>query len=88
MYRPGRCRCSGRGKCRTIYELRTWDYWFAVLENELQRGQAPIDALVRATADTAAVYDIGPTRCEHGIKEGDWCEPCNLEYELAEVENK
>lgn len=63
------------------------DYWFAVLENELRRGSHPHNALVTATIDTAAVYDIGPPRCEHGITEGEYCETCNREYKQAEIDN-
>jgi hypothetical protein len=25
--------------------------------------------------------------CEHGIREGDWCEPCNKEYKRAARES-
>lgn len=30
-----------------------------------------------------ANYAAGYPRCEHGISEGDWCEPCNKEYKRA-----
>jgi hypothetical protein len=26
-------------------------------------------------------------RCEHGVPEGDWCEPCNKEYKRAAREH-
>ena len=29
-----------------------------------------------------------PEHCEHGIQDGEWCEPCNREYKLAAVENR
>ena len=59
------------------------DYWFALLKLNLQDDHAPQEALVKATIDTATLFDIGPQRCEHGIIDGNWCEPCNLEYKAA-----
>lgn len=53
------------------------DYWFAVLDSMLRQGHTPQESLVEATRQTAHVFEIGPPRCEHGIVEGDWCEPCN-----------
>ncbi len=26
--------------------------------------------------------------CEHGVKDGEWCEPCNREYKRASIENE
>lgn len=26
-------------------------------------------------------------RCEHGVVDGDWCEPCNIEQKRAAMEN-
>ncbi len=32
--------------------------------------------------------DLGPDPvCEHGVKEGDYCEPCNREYKRSQKEN-
>ena len=28
-------------------------------------------------------YEPEPGICEHGVTEGDWCEPCNREHEAA-----
>lgn len=29
------------------------------------------------------VYEPEPGKCEHGVAEGDWCEPCNKAYKEA-----
>jgi hypothetical protein len=31
-------------------------------------------------------YDPEPGKCEHGVAEGDWCEPCNHDYKQASIE--
>lgn len=33
-----------------------------------------------------SVIDI--ERCEHGIRDGDFCEPCNREYKQAFIEHQ
>lgn len=29
-----------------------------------------------------------PDRCEHGVSDGDWCEPCNRESKAAREQNE
>lgn len=44
--------------------------------------QQALDAIAHARAD------LGPDPvCEHGVKDGDYCEPCNREYKRAQKEN-
>lgn len=31
-------------------------------------------------------YEPEPGKCEHGVAEGDWCEPCNKAYKEAAIE--
>lgn len=33
-------------------------------------------------------YEPPPGQCEHGVQDGDWCEPCNREYKLASREHE
>jgi len=28
-------------------------------------------------------FDCAKAYCEHGVPEGEWCEPCNVEYKRA-----
>jgi hypothetical protein len=32
------------------------------------------------------LLDDGWQACEHGVKDGDWCEPCNKEMKMAQRE--
>lgn len=34
----------------------------------------------------ALAEEIAPFGCEHGIAEGDYCEPCNAAYKAAEMD--
>lgn len=63
------------------------DYFFAALELELTRGASPAKAIEEATRQTAYVFQIGPSRCDHGIIEGEWCSACNREQKWARLEN-
>jgi hypothetical protein len=47
----------------------------AALASELGATDAEIE---EATATV-------PTACEHGVPDGDWCEPCNHAYKQARV---
>jgi hypothetical protein len=63
------------------------DYWFVSLEMHLRHGSGAREALVQATVDTARVFSIGPERCEHDVRDGEWCEECNKDYKLAQVQD-
>jgi hypothetical protein len=61
-------------------------------ETEQQRAEAcareeeMFQQLAEARAALAAMtekYEPEPGYCEHGVAEGDWCEPCNREYKRA-----
>lgn len=43
-----------------------------------------LDAEILAMRKARAALDV----CEHGVQDGDWCEPCNKEYKRAAVENE
>lgn len=43
---------------------------------QLQQRLAAAEARLRR-------YEPEPDICEHGVTEGDWCEPCNREYKAA-----
>ena len=36
---------------------------------------------------TIEMYESLIGKCEHGVPEGDWCQPCNAEYKRAAQEN-
>jgi hypothetical protein len=59
------------------------DYWFTVLEVALRGGASSNDALLRATTDTASVFELGPARCDHGIIKSEWCGQCETEQAWA-----
>lgn len=49
-------------------------------------GKRVLDQLAEARAELAAMkqkYEPEPGYCEHGVAEGDWCEPCNRAYKEA-----
>lgn len=48
------------------------DYWFTVLESELAQGATAIDAIVKATEDTAEVFKFCRVR-------GRTCRTCGNE---------
>lgn len=43
-----------------------------------------LDAEIALMQKARAALDV----CEHGVQDGDWCEPCNKEYKRAAVENE
>ncbi len=63
-------------------------YWFASLACGLTQGMSASEALTAATIDTAQVFQIGPERCVHDVRDGEYCEPCNLEYKRAAKESE
>ena len=44
--------------------------------SELKQRLAAAEARLRR-------YEPEPGKCEHGVAEGDWCEPCNKAYKDA-----
>jgi hypothetical protein len=46
------------------------------LEQRLANATAEVDRL-------RLKYEPLPDHCEHGVADGDWCEPCNRAYKEA-----
>jgi hypothetical protein len=58
-------------------------------EIELQAA-AELDRMTAEVVRLQAIVDRlepPPWKCEHGVSDGDWCEPCNREYKRAEEES-
>lgn len=58
--------------------------------DERDRADALEQQLAESRADCERLrtkYEPPTGFCEHGIQEGDWCEPCNREYKAASKED-
>ena len=49
----------------------------------LQEKIAILEAKIEHLQARLRQYEPDPEMCEHGVVEGDWCEPCNAEYKRA-----
>lgn len=70
-----------------LAELRTKLRHADIAQGE---GEAVCEQLEAENARLAArlqQYEPKPGHCEHGIQDGEYCEPCNREYKRAAIEN-
>lgn len=42
-----------------------------------------LEATINRLTKKLEAYEPKPGHCEHGVEEGDWCEPCNRAYKEA-----
>ena len=61
---------------------RTHDAW-GIEVNELGQQYEHLTARLAEVEALLRKYEPEPDKCEHGVAEGDWCEPCNKAYKEA-----
>lgn len=83
-----------------VSALREWPYggntihgpipdinWFATEEAARKRAAWLADGLGEVLS--VARYELAEVagHCEHGVRDGDYCEPCNKAYKVARKKN-
>ncbi len=92
-------RCLSRLRAYAMHHEPVGDFLTAVLENDFAKACCLADdvnagllveyakfvhnAMPSACHGSPEKVNAWLAKCEHGIMEGDWCEPCNLEYKRA-----
>jgi hypothetical protein len=56
------------------------------VDEELQRRGIDVTESFQRIRKVLARYRLG--RCNHGVLDGEWCEPCNAETKAARSENE